>query len=135
MWSQPGPEQTPDTFHGVDVNLVDAVSIKLLPTCQTAISLSGMLTLVPTLSGDLVQGYRKVERSSAPVQEPTGADSKNPDFIARRSSPEFAVNRILMASSTLRWPWALHAVGMPLDWNVLIVVLLKGCWASAREVS
>ena len=105
MWSQPGPEQTPDTFHGVDVNLVDAVSIKLLPTCQTAISLSGMLTLVPTLSGDLVQGYRKVERSSAPVQEPTGADSKNPDFIARRSSPEFAVNRILTASSTLRWPW------------------------------
>lgn len=30
---------------------------------------------------------------------------------------------------------ALHAAGMPLDWNVLIVVLLKGCWASAREVS
>ena len=38
------------------------------------------------------QGYRKVGRPSAPVQEPTGADSKNPDFIARRSSPEFAVN-------------------------------------------
>ena len=53
--AEPGPEQTPDTFHGVDVNLVDAVSIKLLPTCQTAISLSGMLTLVPTLSGDLVR--------------------------------------------------------------------------------
>ena len=52
------------------------------------------------------QGYRKVERPSAPVQEPTGADSKNPDFIARRSSPEFAVNRILTASSTLRWPCA-----------------------------
>ena len=50
------------------------------------------------------QGYRKVGRPSAPVQEPTGADSKNPDFIARRSSPEFAVNRILTASSTLRWP-------------------------------
>ena len=51
------------------------------------------------------QGYRKVGRPSAPVQEPTGADSKNPDFIARRSSPEFAVNRILTALSTLRWPW------------------------------
>ena len=50
------------------------------------------------------QGYRKVGRPSAPVQEPTGADSKNPDFIVRRSSPEFAVNRISTASSTLRWP-------------------------------
>ena len=28
-----------------------------------------------------MQGYRKVGRPSAPVQEPTGAGSKNPDFI------------------------------------------------------
>ena len=27
MWSQPGAKQTPDTFHGVDMDLVDAVSI------------------------------------------------------------------------------------------------------------
>ena len=27
MWSQPGAKQTPDTFHSVDMNLVDAVSI------------------------------------------------------------------------------------------------------------
>ena len=51
------------------------------------------------------QGYRKVGRPSAPVQESPGADSKNPDFIVRRFSPEFAVNRIWTASSTLRWPW------------------------------
>ena len=27
MWSQPGAKQTPDTFHGVDMDLAHAVSI------------------------------------------------------------------------------------------------------------
>ena len=79
------------------------------------------------------QGNRKVGRPSAPVQEPTGADSKNPEFIARRSSPEFAVNRILTASSTLRWPCTQHSVSLPgvrsedtlTESNVHVVIQLR----------
>ena len=53
-----------------------------------------------------VQGYRKVERSLGPFQEPEEADTNNLDFIVSRSSPEYATNRISTASSTLRWPCA-----------------------------
>jgi hypothetical protein len=45
----------------------------------------------------------QVGQPLAPVQEPTGVDTNNLDFIVRCSSPKFAVNRILTASSTLRW--------------------------------
>ena len=102
-----------DDDQGQQLHLVLAVVRKVSGEAATQLSECNgrhiLLSRVRQNSSSLsrnfrVQGNRKVGRPSAPVQEPTGADSKNPDFIARRSSPEFAVNRILTASSTLRWP-------------------------------
>ena len=48
------------------------------------------------------QGYRKVREPLSLFPKSEGTDTNNLDFIVRRLSPEFAVNRILKASSTLR---------------------------------
>ena len=45
------------------------------------------------------QGYRKVREPLSLFPKSEGTDTNNLDFIVRRSPPEFAVNRNMMASS------------------------------------
>ena len=66
-----------------------SISAGMFTRCSTTRGKDGVTLAArgPTVKNEhqSPQGYRKVGRPSAPVQEPTGADSKNPDFIARRS--------------------------------------------------